>query len=120
VTPFEAPSVSATSANAAGPQEAVAPHNGDDPNTQIIPAPMLLSYREVKDGFGKRIADTYIVVQVNIKNPDIEHQFLLQDLRIVFDPNQCERAGEYYGRFDISGCQSQYQKYLKYPIFLTG
>ena len=113
---FETPYASANSPNAAEPQNAAEPGNEGDPNTQIIPAPMLLSYREVKDGFGKRIADTYIVVQVNIKNPDIEHQFLLQDLRIVFDPNQCERAGEYYGRFDISDCQSQYQKYLKYPI----
>lgn len=100
-------------------QADAAPHdddNGDDNGGQIIPAPVLLSYREVKDNFGKRIADTYVVVQVNIKNPDIEHQFLLQDLRIVFDPNQCEQAQEFYAGFDVADCQAQYQKYLKYPI----
>jgi len=113
---FEAPQVNATSASSASPQEAAAPDDGDDPNSQIIPAPIILSYRDVKDSFGKRIADTYVVVQVNIKNPDIEHQFLLQDLSVVFDPNQCERAGEFYSRFDISDCQAQYQKFLKYPI----
>jgi hypothetical protein len=104
-----------TTAAAAGLQEAAAP--GDqDRGSQIIPAPILLGYREVKDNFGKRIADTYVVVQVNIKNSDIEHQFLLQDLRVVFDPNQCEEAKKFYDRFDVNDCQQQYQKYLKYPI----
>lgn len=104
------------SAATTAPQETAAPGDGDNPDNQIIPAPMLLSYRDVKDSFGKRIADSYIVVQVNIKNPDIEHQYLLQDLRVVFDPNQCEKAQEYYSRFDTSACQAQYEKYLKYPI----
>jgi hypothetical protein len=103
-------------AAAASPQEAAAPGDDEEPNNRVIPAPVLLSYREVKDNFGKRIADTYVVVQVNIKNPDIEHQFLLQDLRVVFDPNQCAKAQEFFDRFDVEDCEEKYNKYLKYPI----
>jgi hypothetical protein len=92
---------------------AVAPTDSDD---QVIPAPTLMSYQEVKDNFGRRIADSYLVVQVNIKNPDIAHQFLLQDLRVIFDPNECDNAKEFYEHLDVQACRVQYNKYLRYPI----
>ena len=97
------------------PQQSQAPGTVDD-NEQVIPAPTLMSYSEVKDNFGRRIADTYVVVQVNIKNPDIAHQFLLQDLRVVFDPNECDNAREFYSHFDSQACRDQYKNYLRYPI----
>jgi len=98
------------------PQIQQAPGDDEDDGNQIIPAPTLLSYGEVKDNFGRRIADTYVVVQVTIKNPDIAHQFLLQDLRVVFDPNECDSARDFYERFDVQACRDRYNKYLKYPI----
>jgi hypothetical protein len=109
------PSTLPSAAPTPSPQESPVPDDEDDDN-QIIPAPTLLSYGEVKDNFGRRIADTYVVVQVTIKNPDIQHQFLLQDLRVVFDPNECDSAKEFYEHFDVQACRDQYNKYLKYPI----
>jgi hypothetical protein len=88
---------------AAAPDEAVAaPHR----DTEI--APVLLSYKEAKDSFGRRVADTYVVVQVTIKNADLSKQYLLQDLTAVLDPNECERAGNFYSKFDVRGCQDLY------------
>lgn len=122
VQPATAPSAPASATAAASasagtdPQQPQAPPGNGKDNNEIIPAPTLMSYNEVKDNFGRRIADTYVVVQVTIKNPDIEHQFLLQDLRVVFDPNECDKAGEFYKHFDIQACRDRYDKYLKYPI----
>ena len=95
---------------AAAPGEEGHPHG----TTQI--APVLLSYKQAKDSFGRRVADTYVVVQVAVKNPDLTKQFLLQDLTAVLDPNECARAAEFYRHFDLRGCQDLYAKYFKYPI----
>ena len=108
-------SVTAPTESAADPQENAAPPDSDN-NDHVIPAPSLMAYGHVKDNFGRRIADGYVVVQVQIKNPDIAHQFLLQDLRVVFDPNECENAKKFYTHLDIQDCRAQYDKYLTYPI----
>jgi hypothetical protein len=116
-----------SSATAAPPPAAAEPQRplaGAGPNTdganndqnKIIPAPTLMSYTEARDNFGRRIADNFIVVQVTIKNPDITHQFLLQDMRVVFDPNECDKAGEFYKQFKVQDCHDKYDNYLKYPI----
>ena len=94
-----------------GTDETVSPRQD-----KIIPAPTLMSYTEARDNFGRRIADNFIVVQVTIKNPDITHQFLLQDMRVVFDPNECDKAGEFYKQFKVQECHDRYDHYLKYPI----
>lgn len=108
-------SVTAPTELAAEPQESQASAAADD-NDQVIPAPSLMAYDHVKDNFGRRIADGYVVVQVQIKNPDIAHQFLLQDLRVVFDPNECDNAKKFYTHLDIQDCRARYDKYLTYPI----
>ncbi|MBV8855690.1 MAG: hypothetical protein JOZ02_01900 [Acidobacteria bacterium] len=109
-----------TAAAAAAPQttefSAAAPEDDNHAAGEAEIAPVLLSYKQAKDSFGRRIADTYAVVQVTIKNPDLTKQFLLQDLTAVLDPNECDRAGEFYRHFDVRGCHDLYAKYFKYPI----
>lgn len=84
---------------------------------QIIVAPIFLSYKEVKDNFGRRVADTFVVVQVAVRNEDKQgKQFLVQDIVVTLDPNQCEEAGSFYEKFDVGNCQGKYEKYFMYPI----
>lgn len=83
---------------------------------EIVLAPTLLSYKQVKDNFGKRIADTHIAVQVSIENADVDRQFILQDLRADIDPNQCAYANNYYRRFDAARCEEMFNQYFLFPI----
>jgi hypothetical protein len=55
-----------------------------------------LSYRDVRDNFGKRIANTYIVVQLTINNQSPNNQFYVQDIGIMLDPSQCTKVDEYF------------------------
>lgn len=108
------PQAAASGGNSAGPQTDPGITNG--PVNKIIPAPMLMSYSQVKDSFGRRIADNFVVIQVTVTNSDITHQFILQDLMVVFDPNECDKARQFYQQFKADACHAQYDKYLQYPI----
>lgn len=55
-----------------------------------------LSYRDVRDNFGKRIANTYIVVQLTINNKSSNNQFYVQDIGIMLDPSQCTKVDEFF------------------------
>jgi hypothetical protein len=43
----------------------------------------ILSYRETSDGLGKRIARTYIVIQVVVRNLNADNEFLLHDVQVA-------------------------------------
>lgn len=58
----------------------------------------LMSYRDVRDNYGKRIANTYVVVQLTISNQSSNNQFYVQDIAITLDPSQCGKLDEYYKR----------------------
>jgi hypothetical protein len=51
---------------------------------QITCSQSLLGRNEAADIFGKRVANTYLVVQVDIRNLSDDFQFLLHDVRLVY------------------------------------
>jgi hypothetical protein len=52
---------------------------------QITCSQSLLSRNEAADIFGKRVANTYLVVQVDVRNLSDDFQFLLHDVRLTYD-----------------------------------
>ena len=45
----------------------------------------IMDWRETSDIFGRRIADTYIAIQVNVRNVNVDNEFLLHDIQIAMD-----------------------------------
>jgi hypothetical protein len=66
----------------AGSSAVQTPDEGLD---QITCSQSLLSRNEAADIFGKRVANTYLVVQVDVRNLSDAYQFLLHDVRLVYD-----------------------------------
>lgn len=91
------------------------PNGIADDDEKIVPAPVFLSYKDVKDNFGRRIADSFMVVQVTVQNEN-DKQFIVQDVQIALDPNQCAVANDFYKDFNVEECKGVYDKYFKYPI----
>ena len=56
---------------------------------KIIAVPYLKDYKSVRDTYGKGIAKNYMVVAVRIINDNSGKQFLVQNVSVSFDPNQC-------------------------------
>ena len=48
----------------------------------------LLSWSEAKDAYNQRIADTYLVYQVNVRNLNPQKEFLMQDVQVAVDDRE--------------------------------
>jgi hypothetical protein len=48
----------------------------------------VLTYDETRDIFGRRMANTYIAIQVTIRNLDPDHEFLLHDIQVAVDSDR--------------------------------
>ena len=48
----------------------------------------LLSWSEASDAFGRRIASTYLVYQVNVRNLNAQKEFLMQDVQVAVDDHE--------------------------------
>jgi hypothetical protein len=65
---------------------------------KIIAVPSLKTYKTVRDTYGKGIAKNFIVASVNIINNNPSKQFLVQNVSVSFDPNQCNNLAEIWAR----------------------
>lgn len=100
---------------------------------KINSEPTFLSYKVVKDAFGRRIAEYYLVVQVNIQNNNSDKRFLVQDVSVAFDPKQCSVMEQYFAKIDKTSssqfkyadqfpekeCLDSYLKYFGYPMNIS-
>ena len=99
---------------------------------KIISEPTFLSYKVVKDAFGRRVAEYYLVIQVNIKNNNAGKQFLVQDVSVVFDPKQCRLMEQYFDNipqavnsadyetaFSEEECLKNYTANFKFPASIS-
>lgn len=68
---------------------------------KITAEPTFLSYKTVRDNFGKRIGDSFVVIQINIRNESPTSQFFVQDIAVLLDPNQCQKAAEFYNEVGV-------------------
>lgn len=105
----------------------------DCERTKVTPVPVLLSYKVVRDNFGKRVGSSFVVVQVNIQNKSATNEFYLTDLQVWLDPNQCREMVKSFNdktsqlsdsdltiKVDSKyfECIEKFDKYFKYPIVL--
>lgn len=70
---------------------------------QIIAVPSLKTYQAVSDSYGKGIAKKYLVVAVDIINNNANKQYLIQNVSISFDPNQCNNLADVWGNVYAGG-----------------
>jgi hypothetical protein len=70
----------------------------------VVTKPNFLSYNEVKDNYGRRIAKQYVVVEVKVNNQSENKQFVLQNIAVGFDPQRCEALATPY-KVDTSRIQ---------------
>ncbi|MBK8809432.1 MAG: hypothetical protein IPN69_01690 [Acidobacteria bacterium] len=87
---------------------------------QIIAESTFLPYKSVKDNFGKKFAQSYFVVQVDIRNEKLSKQFIVQTLDVIIDPNQCQNGRYLYRDFNESLCTAIFEKYFIFPSTQQG
>lgn len=86
-----------------------------DATRQIVAQSTFLPYKTVKDNFGKKFAQSYFVVQVDIRNEKLNKQFIVQTLDVVIDPNQCLNGRFIYANFDDATCNAIFNEYFILP-----
>jgi hypothetical protein len=86
-----------------------------DATRQIVAQSTFLPYKTVKDNFGKKFAQSYFVVQVDIRNEKLNKQFIVQTLDLVIDPNQCLNGRFIYANFDDATCTAIFNEYFIFP-----
>jgi hypothetical protein len=58
-----------------------------------------LDWHETSDVFGRRVANDYIAIQVNIRNLDKDNEFLIHDVQVAVDTGL---SPQQFGRFQTS------------------
>lgn len=91
-----------------------------DSTRQIVAVSTFLPYKSVKDNFGKKFAQSYFVVQVDIRNEKLSKQFIVQTLDVIIDPNQCRNGQYLYRDFNESLCTAIFEKYFIFPSTQQG
>lgn len=86
-----------------------------DASRQVVAQSTFLPFKTVKDNFGKKFAQTYFVIQVDIRNEKLDKQFIVQTIDVIIDPNQCRNGPEIYRDFDVNQCLSIFNKYFRFP-----
>ena len=69
-------------------------------NHRVFVKSTFLSYKNVKDNFGKRFAKSFFVVQVDIRNENENKQYVVQTIDVYIDPLQCRGASEFIRRMN--------------------
>lgn len=86
-----------------------------DNSRQIVTQSTFLSFKTVKDNFGKKFAQSFFVVQVDIRNERLDKQFIVQTIDVIIDPNQCRNGPEIYRDFDVTKCKELFEANFKFP-----
>ncbi len=90
----------------------LAQDNRDDANQQIVAKSTYLPFKTVKDRFGKKFAQSYFVVQVDIRNEKLDKQFIVQTIDVLFDRRQCRFAQLVDESFSRNDCENIFDKYF--------
>lgn len=101
----------------------LAQENGDtDASRQVVAQSTYLPFKTVKDRFGKKFAQSFFVVQVDIRNEKLDKQFIVQTIDVLFDRNQCRYAQAYLDEgFKRNDCEIIFNEYffitnMKQPV----
>ncbi|GEM_PF-6987917 len=83
-----------------------------DPSREIVAKSTYLPFKTVKDRFGKKFAQSYFVIQVDIRNEKLDKQFIVQTLDVLFDRRQCRFAQFVDESFNRDECERLFDKFL--------
>jgi hypothetical protein len=86
-----------------------------DINFKVVAQSTFLSYKTVKDNFGKKFAKSYFVVQVDIRNENEDKQFIVQTIDVFIDPTQCSEASKFYESLSVGDCKKLFNNYFYIP-----
>ena len=92
----------------------------EDASQQVIAQSTFLPYKTVKDNFGKKFAQSYFVIQVDIRNETLDKQFIVQTLDVLVDPNQCYNGRFLYEGFNSQKCIEVFKQYFIFPTAQQG
>jgi hypothetical protein len=56
----------------------------------------VMSWKETRDIFGRRVANTYVAIQVTLRNLNTKNEFLVHDIQVAIDTGV---TADYFGRF---------------------
>ncbi len=56
----------------------------------------VMTWKETSDIFGRRVANTYVAIQVTLRNLNTKNEFLVHDIQVAIDTGV---TAEYFGRF---------------------
>jgi hypothetical protein len=56
----------------------------------------ILTWKETRDIFGRRVANTYVAIQVNLRNLNTKNEFLVHDIQVAVDTGM---DANHFGRF---------------------
>ena len=56
----------------------------------------VMSWKETSDIFGRRVANTFIAIQVTLRNLNTKNEFLVHDIQVAVDTGMTQ---DYFGRF---------------------
>jgi hypothetical protein len=61
----------------------------------------VMSWKETSDVFGRRVANTFVALQVTIRNLNTKNEFLIHDIQVAIDTGLGSEdfASRYFGRF---------------------
>ncbi len=91
----------------------LAQKNGDaDANLEVVAKSTFITFDDVKNNFGKKFAQSYFVVQVEIHNDKLNKQFIVQTIDVVIDPNQCRYAQQADESFPRDDCKAKFDQYF--------
>lgn len=83
-----------------------------DPSREIVAKSTYLPFKTVKDRFGKKFAQSYFVIQVDIRNEKLDKQFIVQTLDVLFDRQQCRFAQFVDESFNRTECERLFDKFF--------
>ncbi len=83
----------------------------NDARMEVVARSTYLPFKTVKDRFGKKFAQSYFVVQVDIRNDTLDKQFIVQTVNVTFDRKQCRFAKAFLDEnFDQKTCDDTFDK----------
>ena len=79
---------------------------------QIVAKSTYLPFKTVKDRYGKKFAQSYFVIQIDIRNEKLDKQFIVQTLDVLFDRRQCRFAQLVDETFNRTECEELFDDFF--------
>lgn len=83
-----------------------------DATQQVVANSTYVPFKTVKDKYGKKFAQSYFIIQVDIRNEKTNKQFIVQTIDVLFDRRQCRFAQLVDESFRREECEVLFDKFF--------